>query len=83
MLKASLFNKFTSFKPYFSKQNANFPNFARHTPDQIPDNKLESFSIRDRDALFYSLPDRPAPTHHAERRDGASLARWLTAGLTV
>jgi len=28
-------------------------------PDQIPDNKLESFSIRDRDALGYSLPDHP------------------------
>jgi len=35
---------------------------TENTPDQIPDKWLESFSIRDRDALFYSLPDRLTPT---------------------
>gem|GEM_PF-4046208 len=47
------------------------------TPDQIPDKWLESYSIRDRDALFYNLPDRPTstPTHHAKGREKRIVER--------
>jgi hypothetical protein len=37
MHKASLFDKCTSFMPYFVKNGGNSPNCAPHTPDQIPD----------------------------------------------